>query len=195
MNDTVSGIKQRLDANVDMIAGKLEEIREMIGPLSSQMYAAVLFQDLDTVAQTLSGLTQEVENAVQTIADDFNSRVNSNFDVVFSRLDCQTDEQQFAQTVGSCVDNMEATLYNLAESISNTNEDIATNVSSLVDLINACRGKTNPILKAKCAVLNVKKVVTAAETIRNDLESVAQLISANIQELSMNFEMCIPACQ
>lgn len=184
-----------LDNDVDLISEKLQEIRELMGPLSTQMYAPVLFLDLDTVMNTVRGLTQEVENGVQLLVSKFNSQIISNFDVVFSRVDCQTDDRQFEDSVAVCISNMEATLDFLEETTMSTKEDISTNVAALMDTINECRGKASPILKAKCAVLNVKKVVIASETIRGDLERVSQSVSVNIQELSMNFEACIPECQ
>lgn len=195
VNATVADIGDLLDDNVDLVEEKLDAIREMMEPLSKQMYAPVLWLDLATVINTLAGFTEEVLNGVQYIVDDFNSRMTSNFDVVFGRVDCQSDQRQFEETVNACVWNMESTLDMLRSSSATAMDDISENVSNMIYLVDQCAAKVNPLLKAKCAVLNVKKIVNAAETIRHDLEMVSQTISANIQELSMNFEACIPECQ
>lgn len=167
----------------------------MMEPLAKQMYAPVLLLDLNKVINSLAGFTEEVENGVQFIVNDFNSRMTNNFNVVFSRVDCQSDESQFEYTVDSCVWNMETTLDMLRQSSSTAMREISGDVVKLIELVEQCRVHVNPILKAKCAALNVKRIVNAAEAIRHDLETVSQTISANIQELSMNFEACITECQ
>lgn len=195
VNATVADIADLLDDNVDLIEVKLEDILDMMEPLAKQMYAPVLLLDLNKVINSLAGFTEEVENGVQFIVNDFNSRMTNNFDVVFSRVDCQSDEGLFENTVDSCVWNMETTLDMLRHSSSTAMREISGDVVKLIELVEQCRSHVNPILKAKCAALNVKKIVNAAEAIRHDLETVSQTISANIQELSMNFEACIPECQ
>lgn len=195
MNTTVSEIADILDDGVDMISGKVEEVRDMLQPLAMQMYAPILFMDLDNVINTVEGMTQEVENGVDFMVQDFNSRMNDNFNEIYSRAECQTDEQQFEGVVSSCIVNMETTLDNLKNSAKTAQQEVSSDVSHIVRLINECRSKANPILKAKCAAMSVKNVVKAAEEIQNDLEKVSQTISSNIQELSINFEACIPECQ
>lgn len=195
VNTTIDAINQLLGQSVDIIVNEMEEVREMMVPLSAQMYAPVLFMDLDHVINTLSALTNEVEHGFQFIFDDFNTRMNSVFDEAFSRVDCQTDVLQYRETVNGCKTTVETNLGDLEESAATSMAAIARNAETLNNLVADCRTKHSRILMAKCAVMSVRKVVNASEMIRNNLEEVAQSLSANIQELPVNFEACAPACQ
>lgn len=194
VNQTVDYINDHLDDSVDLILDHIDVIKGFLGPLATQLYGPVLLMDLDYVINSLNGLTDEVQNVVYGVVDNFNARIRNHFDTVFSRLDCISDEKQFEQTITFCVANLEITLDSLKYAAIETEKKVSENVSTLINLIAECRGKSSPILRARCAATNCKKVVSAAESIQNVLEDVSQTLSSNIQELALNFESCSAEC-